>query len=115
MLLPGNDTSNTTLAVHVCERGMQGQRGVLALSQGQAQERPSEEWHLDRVVGNVKEVYRCMRGQVRKPGQGNYIYKGYIWKRVGCLGTQGLSLRVGCISTPFFFHIVRNLFSPLSY
>lgn len=36
-----------------------------------------------------------MRGQVRKPGQGNYIYKGYIWKRVGCLGTQGLSLRVG--------------------
>lgn len=53
MLLPGNDTSNTTLAVNVCERGMQGQRGVLALSQGQAQERPSEEWHLDGVVGNV--------------------------------------------------------------
>lgn len=56
-----------------------------------------------------------MRGQVRKPGQGNYIYKGYIWKRVGCLGTQGLSLRVGCISAPFVFHIVRSLFSPLSY
>lgn len=52
MLLPGKDTSNTTLAVNVCERGMQCQRGVLALSQGQAQEGPLEEWHLGRAVRN---------------------------------------------------------------